>query len=71
MCFFKKSTPINSKYKVGDFVNFKFRNELTFGFIWKIYLGASNEGIYDIQVGGQCPAVIEGISEEKVTGYHR
>lgn len=78
MCFFKrkqrkliekyssKKTELetNSTYKIGQFVHFRYRDELYFGYVNWIYKNTSGQTVYDIQVGGQCPAIIRGIGEE-------
>jgi hypothetical protein len=69
MClFFKKKklikVPDNSKYSIGEFVHFRHRGELTFGWVYRIYLDDNNSVLYDVQVGGQCPAIVKGIKEE-------
>ena len=75
MCLFKRkhskirkqpyisSSTVVGKYKIGEFVHFRYRDELYFGYVSYIY---KREGgtYYDIQVGGQCPAIIRGIKEE-------
>ena len=69
MCFWKKkpAIQIDSKYKEGDFVMFKNnRGEVTNGYIYKIYLSSSGDILYDIQVGGECPAVLKEIPENRV-----
>lgn len=33
------------------------------GYIYKIYLSPTGEVVYDIQIGGECPAVINNIPE--------
>ena len=69
MCFFKKKKNkpqrvINSKFKVGDAVRFRHKDELTFGWIYEIRMNAQGHVIYDVQVGGQCPAILTDIPEE-------
>ena len=69
MCFWKKkqTIKIDSLYHEGDFVLFKNkRDEATNGYIYRIYLSPNGEIIYDIQVGGECPAILTGIPENKV-----
>ena len=69
MCFWKKKQKIqiNSKYKEGDFVMFKNkRDEVTNGYIYRIYLSPNGEVMYDIQVGGECPSILNEILENKV-----
>lgn len=78
MCFFKKKkktvVQIDSKYKKGDYVNFRYKDELYFGWIWSIYY-KNIEGkpmiAYDIQIAGQCPTIVRGILEEKVIGIKK
>ena len=41
----------------------KYRNDLMNGYIYKIYLSPTGEVVYDIQIGGECPAVINNIPE--------
>ena len=67
MCFFKKKKIIDTKFKVGDPVRFRYRDELYFGWIYVIYPKENELTIYDVQVGGQCPMVIKGISEDQLT----
>ncbi len=72
MCFFKKKKKkvevvINSKFKVGDSVKFRDRrDELTNGYVYDVHQSSDGVITYDIQKGGECPVVIEGILEEKV-----
>lgn len=69
MCFFKKKKQqpkavINSKFKMGDFVSFHYRGELMFGYIYEIYATDDGKVLYDVQIGGQCPAVLYKLEEE-------
>lgn len=69
MCFWKKKKEvhIDSKYQLGDFVLFKNkRDEATSGYIYKVYLSPNGEVMYDIQIGGECPAILDNIPETKV-----
>ena len=73
MCFRKKivQTPkIESKFKLNDYVDFFHKDDLYFGHISKIYLDENKHVIYDIDIAGQCPATLVGISEEKVVRIH-
>ena len=69
MCFFKKKKKIEieTKYKVGDPVRFRYRGELCYGWIYVVFPKAEGQTIYNVQVGGQCPAIIEGLKEEELT----
>ena len=63
----KKKYPVNAKYKEGDYVNFRWRKELYFGYIY----GAREEEkkvLYTIQIAGQCPALIYDYKEEDIIG---
>ena len=62
----KSSIETNTTYKMGQFVHFRYRDELYFGYVNWIYRGTNNEILYDIQVGGQCPAIIKGIREDTI-----
>lgn len=78
MCFYKKKqkkllekynsrksiVENGSKFKIGQFVHFRYRDELYFGYVNWIYTDTNGNRVYDIQVGGQCPAIIKGIKEE-------
>ena len=68
MCFFrKKKKEINTKYKMKDFVSFKYRGERCFGWIYEIHYKEGEETIYDIQIGGQCPAILYNFKESQLT----
>ena len=66
--FKKNKWPENAKYQKGDFVNFRRRGELCFGYIYEAFL--DNDGIvtYTIQIGGQCPALIYNWKEDEIIG---
>lgn len=67
--FFKRKEkyPGLAKYKKGDFVNFRYRNELYFGYIYMAY-NKDNNITYTIQIGGQCPSFIYDYKEEDIIG---
>ena len=72
MCFFRRKKikykyPEQAKYKLDDYVNFRYRNELYFGHICSAKI---NEGkvIYTIQIEGQCPSFIYNFNEEDIIG---
>ena len=56
-----------AKYKKGDFVNFRYRNELYFGYIFEAFL-KEDKIVYTIQLGGQCPSFIYEYKEEDIIG---
>ena len=65
----KKVEEIVGKFKKGDFVRFRYNNELTFGFVWACHKNIDDELVYTIQVGGQCPWFAEDIKEESIALY--
>ena len=67
----KESIQINSKFKLNDFVDFHYRDDVYFGSISNIYLDSNNEVLYDIDIAGQCPATLTEIKEEKVIRIHK
>lgn len=73
--FFKKKKKIveqiNSKFKVNDFVDFHYKDDIYFGNILNIHLAPTGEVLYDIDIAGQCPATLENIEEEKVIRIHK
>ena len=69
MCLFKKKKKefIPSLYKKGDTVQFKDRyGDMCVGYVYKIYKNSEGKIIYDIQVGGECPVVLNGYKEEEL-----
>ena len=68
MCFFKKKTQVvNTKYKKDDPVRFIYNGDEYIGWIYKIYPKDNQETIYDIQIGGQCPAVAKNVREKDIS----
>ena len=66
----KKVYPANAKYKVDDFVNFRYRNELYFGYIYDAK-EVNGKILYTIQLGGQCPALLYDYKEEDIIGLKK
>ena len=64
----KKKYPENAKYKIGDFVNFRHRDDLCFGYIYDAFVDSEDKILYTIQIGGQCPAFIYNWKEEDIIG---
>lgn len=66
---FKKKNKIEiiGKFKKGDFVRFRYNNELTFGFVWAAHYDIENRLVYTVQVGGQCPWFAEDVLESDIT----
>lgn len=72
MCFKKrKKYPQNAKYKKGDYVNFRFRNDLYFGYIFEAKENTQGKILYTIQIAGQCPALIKDYKEEDILGLRQ
>ena len=73
MFWFKKKNkyPLEAKYKKGDFVNFRYRDELCFGYIFMAYVGEDKKITYTIQMGGQCPSLLHNYKEEDIIGYKK
>ncbi len=70
MCFFKRY-PKNAKYQKRDFVNFRRRGELCFGWIYDAKADKQGNITYTIQIGGQCPAFIYDYKEEDIVGLKK
>ena len=66
--FKRNKYPEIAKYKKGDFVNFRRRGELCFGYIYEAFADKDNNVTYTIQIGGQCPALIYNWKEEEILG---
>ena len=76
MCLFKRKKEevhinIESKFKLNDYVDFFYRDDIYFGHISNIYLDQNSSIIYDIDIAGQCPTTYTGIKEEKVVRIHK
>ncbi len=59
----KKEVIIDSKFKKGDFVNFRYKDDLRFGIVYDIKK-VNDEIIYSVQMGGECPVIINNLKEE-------
>lgn len=69
MCFFKKKKKITitgNRFKLGQLVSFKYRDEVNPGIIYQVKLDKDNKIIYDVQIGGECPAIIYNVKEEDI-----
>lgn len=68
--FFKRKNkyPENAKYKKQDYVNFRYRDELFFGYIFDAKVDKDGKITYTIQVAGQCPYFIKDYLEENIIG---
>ena len=68
MCFFKKKKTLITwnRFQLGQLVSFKYRDEINPRIIYHINLDKDNKIIYDVQIGGECPAVISDIKEEAI-----
>ena len=73
MCLFKKKKkyPLEAKYKMKDYVNFRYRDELYFGYIYDASFDENGKIKYTIQIAGQCPMLIKDYKEEDIIGYKK
>lgn len=75
MCLFKKKKkkPVinNNKYSLGRSVQFRYRGELTPGIVYDLNLDDEGKVIYDIQVGGECPFIVRGVSEKDIIPFSK
>ena len=76
MCLFKRKKKKDlklhlAKYKMGDYVNFRYRDELYFGYIHEAFVYDENKIKYTIQIAGQCPTFIHDYKEEDIIGYKK
>ena len=70
MCLFRKKKIkeiiLNSKFSKGEFVKFKYRGEIAPGYIHDVKKDSNNTILYDIQIGGECPAIINSVDEDLI-----
>ncbi len=68
MCFFKKKKQqhIDSKYQINDFINFRYKGDICPGYIYDVHQLESGEIVYDIQIGGECPAIVKEVREVNI-----
>lgn len=66
----KETIQINSKFKIGDYVDFYHKDDVYFGHISNIYLDSDNVVNYDIDIAGQCPATLSEIKESRIIRIH-
>ena len=63
----KSAWPENAKYQPRDFVRFRHRGELHFGFIHEAR-EQDGEVIYTLQMGGECPTFVYNYKEDQIVG---
>ena len=68
MCLFRRKPKvvIETKFKMGEPVGFRYRGELTHGWIYEIHAKEGIETLYDVQIGGQCPAILYNLKESEL-----
>ena len=79
MCFtklFKKKEKkpveiIESKYYFGDHVRFRYKGEICPGVIYGISKDSEGEVVYQIQIGGECPAFVSNVKESQVIPFKK
>ena len=70
MGLFKKKNKIDSKYNIGDFVSFHYKNDLRYGVIKSI---KEKDGIiyYDLNVGGEATWLATDVEESKIVKLNK
>ena len=63
----KPSWPEEAIFKPRDFVRFRHRGELHFGFVHEARI-EDGEVIYTIQMGGECPTFVYNYKENQIVG---
>ena len=61
--FKRKKKEIDSKFKKGDLVYFRYHDDLTFAYVYDIK-EKDGKVFYDVQLGGQCPSFLYDMKEE-------
>lgn len=64
----KPKYPKNARYKLGDYVNFRFRGDLYFGYVYGASEAPDGTVTYTLQIAGQCPALLHDYREEDIIG---
>mgnify|MGYP003300594913 CR=1 FL=1 len=63
----KKNTwPPNAKYQLRDFVRFRHRGEICCGIIYQARVDEDGNVLYTVQIGGECPILINDYKEENI-----
>ena len=60
--------PENAKYQPRDFVRFRHRGELHFGFVHEAKENDEGEILYTLQMGGECPTFVYNYKEDQIVG---
>lgn len=63
----KSGYPEEATYKFRDFVRFRHRGEVRFGFIHEARV-EGGEVLYTIQMGGECPTFVYNYRESDIIG---
>lgn len=66
--FKRNKYPEQAKYKKGDYVNFRYRDDLYFGYIYEAKVDGDGEVLYVIQIAGQCPSFVRDYKERDIIG---
>ena len=64
----KSAWPENALYRLGDFVRFRHRGEMHFGFVYEVRADDDGSFVYTLQMGGECPTFIYNYKEENIVG---
>jgi hypothetical protein len=63
----KSDWPEKAIYKPRDFVRFRHRGELHFGFVNEARV-EDGEVLYTLQMGGECPTFVYNYKEDQIVG---
>jgi len=68
MCFKKKDNKkiTNSMFKLRDIVGFRYKGEMRRGTITNIEINANGEALYEVTMGGECPAVFNNLKDNNL-----
>lgn len=64
----KPSYPERAIYKPGDFVRFRYRAEVTHGFVYSAKEDEDGDISYTLQMGGECPSFAYNYKEKDIIG---
>ena len=70
MCWFKKKKKqepiVHGRFIKGQNVKFHYRDDVCPGIIYDVKLDSEGLVVYDVQIGGECPAVIKDVKEDSI-----
>lgn len=60
----------NNKYNKGEYVDFRYKDDLKVGVIREIYMDDEKNISYEINVGGECPYIVR-LKETDILRKHK